>query len=66
MTDDRTMTTPGPGSALLATPPRVVNIGLPRFADDLKAAGATVVHVAWAPPAGGDLQFARLLAKLGS
>lgn len=54
------------GPSLLSTPPRVINVGLQRFADDLAAAGATVVHVTWQPPAGGDPQLAKLLAKLGS
>ena len=52
--------------ALLAAPPRVVNIGLQRFAADLAAQGAAVVHVDWSPPAGGDDKLAALLAKLGS
>ena len=42
---------------------RVVNVGLEVFAVELKAAGATVVHVDWGPPAGG-LAVAALLARL--
>jgi len=51
---------------LLAGAPRVANIGLSRFAEDLQQQGATVVHIAWTPPAGGDAKLARLLGKLGS
>jgi len=51
---------------LLDAPAKVVNIGLPSFADDLKAEGAEVVHVDWSPPARGDAELARLLSKLGS
>ena len=54
-----------PLDALLAAPPRVVNIGLPGFAEDLAARGASVVHVKWQPPAGGDPELRALLAKMG-
>ena len=50
---------------LLGSPPVVVNIGLERFATDLKAAGVEVVQVDWQPPARGDARLARLLSKLG-
>jgi FdrA protein len=53
-------------TALLAAPPRVINIGLELFAEDLVRQGAQVVHVRWAPPAGGNAQLAGLLAKLRS
>ena len=46
---------------LLSNGPRVVNVGLPRFADDLRAAGVPVAEVAWTPPATTD---ARLLDAL--
>ncbi|HEV8614982.1 MAG TPA: DUF1116 domain-containing protein [Methylomirabilota bacterium] len=46
--------------------PRVVNIGLPLFAETLARAGVEVVHVAWTPPAGGDPRLAALLARLES
>jgi hypothetical protein len=52
--------------ALLDAPPRVINIGLERFAEDLAAQGAAVQHVEWAPPAGGNARLADLLSKLGS
>ena len=51
-------------NALLAAPPRVVNVGLELFATELAAAGAKVVHVQWAPPAGGNARLAGLLDKL--
>ena len=49
---------------LLATGPRVVNVGLEMFANNLAAWGARVVHVQWSPPAGGDARLAGLLDKL--
>jgi FdrA protein len=51
--------------SLLEAPPRVINIGLERFAEDLAAQGMAVQHVQWAPPAGGDVRLADLLSKLG-
>jgi hypothetical protein len=45
-------------------PPRVVNIGLAGFAEDLRRNGVPVVEVDWRPPAGGDERLRRLLAKL--
>jgi len=56
----------GGANALLAAPPRVINIGLELFAEDLARQGGEVVHVRWAPPAGGNAQLAGLLAKLRS
>lgn len=50
---------------LLGTPPRVINIGLKGFADDLRENGVPVVHVEWSPPAGGDERLAALLERLG-
>ena len=46
---------------LLSNGPRVVNVGLSRFADDLRAAGVPVADVAWTPPASAD---ARVLDAL--
>ncbi|HEX9843452.1 MAG TPA: fdrA domain protein [bacterium] len=47
------------------TPPlQVINIGLELFADNLRAEGVEVVHVAWRPPAGGDARLAGVLARL--
>ena len=42
----------------------VVNLGLRSFADSIRAAGGTVVHVDWRPPAGGDSELARILEGL--
>ena len=49
---------------LLEGPPRVINIGLSSFADDLKKQDVEMVNVDWSPPAGGDIELANLLAKL--
>jgi FdrA protein len=51
-------------AASLTVPPRVINIGLELFAENLASQGAQVVHVRWSPPAGGNSQLANLLAKL--
>jgi FdrA protein len=53
-------------NALLAAPPRVINVGLELFAENLASQGAQVVHVQWTPPAGGNARLAGLLAKLQS
>lgn len=53
-------------AALLAGPPKVINVGLEAFARELDAAGTQVVHVNWTPPARGDVRMARLLGVLGS
>jgi FdrA protein len=45
---------------------KVVNIGVPNFADDLRSQDIEVVHVDWKPPAGGDIEMLKLLGKLGS
>ncbi len=49
---------------LLEGPPRVINIGLSSFADDLKKQDAEMVNVDWSPPARGNIELANLLAKL--
>ena len=54
----------GQPNSLLAAPPRVINVGLEFFAENLASQGAQVVHVRWSPPAGGDARLAGLLAKL--
>jgi hypothetical protein len=48
---------------LLGRPLRVINLGLEVFAQDLEAAGVTVLHVDWQPPA-GEAGSAELLALL--
>jgi len=50
--------------SFLATTVSVVNIGLEAFALDLASRNVPVVHVAWKPPAGGNLHLAKLLAQL--
>ena len=49
---------------LLENGPRVVNIGLPDFADSLRAQGAEVVQVNWYPPACGDPEMSAILDQL--
>lgn len=44
---------------------KVVNIGIKTFADDLRSQDVEVVHVDWKPPADGDIEMLKLLAKLG-
>ena len=49
---------------LLDAPPRVINIGLSGFAEDLQACGIEVAALDWQPPASGDPELARLLLEL--
>jgi hypothetical protein len=49
---------------LLASPPRVVNVGIEQFALELERLGVPVIHVQWSPPAAGDARRAALLAAL--
>ncbi len=49
---------------LLEGPTRVINIGLSFFADDLKKQDVEMVDLDWYPPARGDIELAKLLAKL--
>jgi hypothetical protein len=63
--EDKTATGKRPAS-LLEAAPRVINVGLERFADDLAAQNVAIQHVQWSPPAGGDARLAELLSKLGS
>src|SRR5262249_30841303 len=51
-------------STFLCNERSVVNIGLAAFAIDLASRNVPVVHVAWKPPAGGNLHLAKLLAQL--
>ena len=74
--DSIKMKTPAPGSdnrlpeipahlpALLAAGPRVINLGLELFADQLSACDVPLVHVDWRPPAGGNTWLAALLERL--
>ena len=49
---------------LLEGSPRVINIGLSSFADDLKKQDIDMVNLNWSPPARGNVELANLLAKL--
>ena len=51
---------------LLDKPLKVINIGLEGFANELDDQSIDVIHVEWAPPAGGNLKLAYLLSRLGS
>ncbi len=48
---------------LLQAPPRVINIGLPVFAEELQEAAIPVVQLDWRPPV-ADPRIRALLAKL--
>ena len=52
--------------ALLNGPVLVVNIGLETFSSVLRSRDIAVVHLDWAPPAGGDARLIALLDKLGA
>jgi len=43
---------------------RVLNVGLPSFADDIVQAGGKATRIEWAPPAGGDRAVGLALARL--
>jgi Protein of unknown function (DUF1116) len=43
---------------------QVVNLGLPAFADAIRAAGGSALQVDWQPPGQGDPAVARKLARL--
>src|SRR5262249_30553135 len=49
---------------MLATPPRVISLGLDLFAHALERLGVPVVHLAWSPPANADPQMVELLDRL--
>jgi FdrA protein len=57
---------PAAPNSLLAAAPRIINVGLELFAENLASQGAAVVHVRWSPPAGGNARLASLLTKLRS
>src|SRR4051794_5578872 len=57
-------TGPAPPQPLLGAAPRVVNVGPGGFAEDPARNGVAVIHVDWRPPAGGDPELGRLLARL--
>jgi hypothetical protein len=41
---------------------KVINVGIPSFAEDLSRQGVSNVHVDWQPPAGGNRRMQKLLA----
>jgi hypothetical protein len=49
---------------LLQNGPVVINLGVREFAESLQDQEVEVVHVDWAPPAGGDTEMAELLERL--
>jgi FdrA protein len=49
----------------LDKPVRVINIGLERFAEDLRSHDIPVIQMDWRPPAGGDVRLIDLLDRLG-
>ncbi len=48
----------------LSQPVAAINVGLEIFAETLQAQGASVVHVDWRPPAGGDQRLMGILARM--
>ncbi|QIK69401.1 acyl-CoA synthetase FdrA [Erysipelothrix sp. HDW6C] len=51
-------------SELITAKPRIINVGLQSFADNLQDAGATVVQFDWRPLAGGDATLIKALKYL--
>ncbi len=49
---------------LLASKPKVINIGLRHFADTVLKYGGQVVQYDWSPIAGGNERLAKILALL--
>lgn len=49
---------------LFQQPLKVVNVGLPAFADDITASGGAVTQLRWAPPAAADADLGWKLAML--
>lgn len=43
---------------------KVINIGIPSFAEDLAKQGIINLHVDWRPPAGGNRRIQALLEKV--
>lgn len=51
-------------ASLLQRQVSVINVGLEAFAAGLKAQGASVVHVDWRPPAGGNERLMGILERM--
>ena len=43
---------------------RVINLGIPSFAEDLKKQGVDCINTEWRPPAGGNKKIQALLARV--
>lgn len=51
-------------TTLFAGPLKIVNVGLRSFSDSIAAAGGDVLHLDWRPPANGQAETGRTLARL--
>lgn len=49
---------------VIRLPLHVINVGLESFAESIAAQGATVTHVEWRPPAGGNERLMGILARM--
>jgi len=49
---------------VLRQPLAAINVGLESFTESLQAQGASVVHVDWRPPAGGDERLMAILERM--
>ena len=49
---------------LFGKEPKVINMGLDSFGDDLKEQNIKTVQMRWRPPAGGSKKMMSLLSKL--
>lgn len=54
------------GKGIIGKKLKVINVGVPSFADDLESQGVQVVRTDWKPPAGGDEEMMKILEKTGS
>lgn len=52
------------GTNALLNQPKIINIGLNNFAEDLLSCQAEAIHFRWAPIAGGNPKMIELLAKV--
>jgi FdrA protein len=49
---------------IINQPLAALNVGLESFAEALADQGASVIHVDWKPPAGGNERLAAILARM--
>ena len=56
--------TPSSETVDLLNKPKIINIGLANFAEDLLSCDAEAIHFRWSPVAGGNPKMIELLAKL--